>query len=831
MKLGVVSGALLAAREGFKSQALAGTVKLKGGGKDFSPSTGVERKAIPTACWSCVTRCAAMGFVEDGRAVKMESNPNSIRTEGKMCSKGQSASNEVYFPDRILYPMKRAGKRGEGKWKRISWDEALTELAGRLKKLRDAGIPEKFMFHYGRMKASSSKLIKDVFLAAYGTGTAAGHTAICEGAKWVGQELTWGKHYDNWDFDNTKYVLNFGSNVFETHTNHIPTSHRLIRAMVDRGVKLITFDVRLSNTAAKSDEWVPIKPGTDGAVMLAMCNVIMNEGLYDKEFLKFIKATKNKDASTDEKIASLKSHLAQYTPEWAGKISGVSASKIKSIAIEFAKTKPACLITYRGAVAHYNGVENERAAQMLAGITGNIDNPGGRTKAVAASWKFPTGPKDKPKAKKLNILDGFKGQSVYATHHVDEMVLKVIKDGKEGRPDIYMWYCYNPAYVNGENQEYAEILKDENMIPFTVTSNIVYDESSKLADMILPDATYLERWDWEDMVSPNQIAEYYIRQPLIKPLGESRDLGDVVCELAEKMGMPLGIKSKEEFVAQSCEMTPEIKAVGGIEYMKTHGVWHDPNAKPKYYSYKKEVKAEDLKDAILDEATGVYWNPKKAHAEHPEEGYTKSKNAYKGYVGQKIGDKVYAGFKPDKLNKSGYFELYSELLEGKKFNPMPSYLPIPEHEKMDSDELILTTYKVAVHIHSRSSHRKWLTELYHDNPGWINPVTASKLGIKNGDKIKVQSSIGEITTKARVTEGVVPGIIAISYHVGREESGRYGSGKKSPMEGGAHDNDPDLKLMWWKDHGVHLNRVIPNSPDPIGGQQRWMDTVVKVTKA
>ena len=144
-----------------------------------------------------------------------------------------------------------------------------------------------------------------------------------------------------------------------------------------------------------------------------------------------------------------------------------------------------------------------------------------------------------------------------------------------------------------------------------------------------------------------------------------------------------------------------------------------------------------------------------------EKGYTKTKGVVKAYVGQKIGDKVYAGFKPDKLNKSGYFELYSELLEAKKVPPMPTYTPIPSHEKMSSDDLILTTYKVSVHIHSRSANCKWLTEIYHDNPGMINSKTAKRLGIKTGDKIKVKSEIGEITTTANVTEAVVPGVIAI----------------------------------------------------------------------
>ena len=836
LKFGIASGALIAAGEGLTSNALAGSIKLEYGGKDFSPTTGSERKAIPTACWSCVTRCAAMGFVEDGRLVKMESNPKSIRTEGKMCSKGQSGLQDVYFPDRILYPMKRVGERGGGKWKRISWDDALNEMASVLKPLRDAGTPEKFCFHYGRMKASSSKLIKSLFLGGYGTKTVPGHTSICEGGKWTAHELVWGGHFDNWDFDNTDFVLNFGSNVFETHTNHIPTSHRLIRAMVDRGVRLVTFDVRLSNTAAKSDEWIPVKPGTDTAVLLAMSNVVLNKGLYKgkgEAFMKFVKATKNHDASVADKIATLKKHCAKYTPAWAEKISGVSASKIESLAVEFAKAKSACLVTYRGVAAHYNGNEGERAAFMLASLTGNVDNPGGRTKAVGAGVKYPKLPKSskyKGKAKGLDIAKGSKkkGHPLYSSfpsHGCCQAVLKMIEE-KQGVPEVYMWYCYNPVYVNGNFAENKKILRS---IKHLWTSNIVYDESSKHADLILPDATYLERWDWEDMVDPNNIGEQYIRQALVKPLGESEDLGDTFIKLAERMGMPLGVSSKEDFVKKSYDMTPGVKEAGGSAMMIKEGVWHDPNQKPIFYRYKNKISDAKVKadGVVLDEATGVYWNAKKAHAKDGGT-YENTKNAYKYYVGQKIGNEVFEVFKPDKLPKSGYLELYSSMMERKGHAPLPTWYTDPSHETMGSDDLVLTTYKVAVHIHSRSSHRKWASEMYHDNPGWINSATAASRGISDGDKIKVKSRIGEIETTARVTEKIVPGVIAISYHVGREESGRYGSGKKSPM---GHDNDPDLKNMWWTTHGKHPNHIIPNTVDPVNGQQCWMDTVVQVRKA
>ena len=831
--LGMAGAAVLAAGGAIGSRALAGTVDLVKGGKDYSPETGEERQMIPSACWNCVTRDAMVGYVENDRLVKLEGHPDSIRGLGKICAKGAAGINQLYDPDRVLYPMKRAGKRGEGKWQRISWDEALTEVTNRLKKLRDDGHPEKFMFHYGRMKASSSKIVK-MFLDNYGTKTVGNHTSICEGAKWTGQELTWGKHYDSWDFDNTKFVINFGSGVMDAHTNHIPSSQRLVSAMADRGVKFVTFDPRLSNTAARSTEWVPLKPGSDTAIVLAMCREIMQADLYDKEFFPFIKATENRNDSTEQKIAALKAHLDQYTPEWAEKISGVPAVKIKSLALELAKTKPACVISYRGAVAHQYGAEAERAIQMLAAITGNIDNPGGRCRGVGAKWKSPKGPKEKPKAKALKITKGFKGDIAYPTHGANHQVLKMIKDGSAGRPEIYMWYCYTPVYSHGEIQENIDILKDESLIPYTVCVNAYYDESAALADIILPNPSYLEWWDWEDHVSPTQVPEFAIRQPFVKPLGESRDFKDVVCDLADRMGFPLGFNSAEEFVKLSCEKTPGVKEAGGFEYMKQHGVWHDANAKPKYYGYKKEVKADDLKKegVILDEATGTYWNWKKSkaksEAEAKETGYTKTKNAYKGYVGQEIGGKVYAGFKPDKVNKSGYFELYSELLKMKKFKALPSYYPNPDYEKMGEDDLILTSYKVPVQIHSRSANCKWLTEIYHDNPAKINPVTAKSLGIKSGDKIKITSKISEITTTANVTEAVVPGIVSISHHLGHWEYGRYASGKKAPLAG---DDDPDLKIKHWDTYGMHPNWVMANKPDPISGQWAMLDNVVKVTKA
>ena len=810
---------------------------LTTGGKDYSYLSGTERDSIATSCALCTSHCPAIAYIENDQVVKIEGQPDSQRTLGKLCAKGQAGVNQIYDPDRILQPMKRVGKRGEGQWQEITWDDALSELTDRMKKLRDEGHAEKFMFHHGEISASADKLINKIFLANYGTNTIASNSGLGQSARHTAHELTWGGYQDSWDFENSRYVLNFGSNVMEAGSNHVALARRLSYALTDSNLKMVTFDVRLSNTASKSHSWIQVKPGTDAAIVLAMCNVVMKEKLYrgqGEEFLKFCQLTPNPDASINEKIAALTNHLHAFAPAWAEKISGVSAQQIRDIAFEFATAKPACIISARSASGHYNGVETERAIQMLAAITGNIDNPGGRCIGVAPEWKYPTGPKDKPMAKRLNILEDIEGQVALPIHGVSHQVLKMIQDGQAGRPEIYMWYNYNPVLANSNIQENLDILKDESLLPYTVAVTPFYDESAAVADLILPDAMYLESFNFEDRISPTQIAEYSIRQAVVKPQGNARDFQDVCCELAEKMGFPLGFVSAESFVEQSCDLTDDIQnKAGGFAGMKQRGVWQDPAAKSAYYSYKKPVSATTLKKdgVIFDAASGVYWNWKNAGVKNEREalskGYRNISGAYKGYIAQKIAGAIYTGFRPDKINKSGYFELYSPILKEKGFPPLPSYSPVPEHQALQENEFILTTFRINVHTLSRTQNCRWLDEISNENAAWINPKTALTQEIKDGDKIMVRSQLGEIESTARVTYNVVPGVIAMSCHGGHWEYGRYASGKKAPYS--VDLDTPYEELKWWKNNGANPNWIIENSSEPISGQQRWMDTVVTIS--
>jgi anaerobic selenocysteine-containing dehydrogenase len=689
------------------------------------------------------------------------------------------------------------------------------------------------MFHYGRMKGSSSAVVKKYFLPAFGTATYDGHTAICESAKWTAQELVWGKHYDVNDVARTNYILNFGCNFFETHTSHIPLSQRAIAAKRDRGAKIVTFDVRLSNTAAKSDEWHAVRPGTDGAIILAMCHVIMKDDLYDREFI---------ETWTNTSVDELKEHVKNSTPKWAEKIAGVRAADIERIAREFAAAKPGTVVSYRGIATHYNGVENERAAKMLDAICGYIDVPGGTCPAVGAKWKNSYA---KPKAhpKKLKNVYAPKGAYHMATHKSCHQVLRTISNIKpEERPEVYMIYCYNPAYVNGDCQNNIDVLKDESIIPYVVAVDVAYSETAHLADLILPDATYLERWDWEDMASYDMIHEYYVRQAMIEPIEEARNFIDVVCDLSSRLGgdvaKAIPFKSMQEFVQDACEHTPGVREAGGFDYMKAHGAWYDRAEKPHYRKHMKRMgKAEvqaNLDSGIWKKnAFGTVFDPKKTKSgNYGADGG--SWKEYKAYVCQEVDGSYYVGFKPDKVAKSGLLELKSKFIADAGFSALPSYIPIPEHQAMKDGELVLTTFKVNVQTHSRSQGCKYLSEIYHTNPAWINTITAGKLGIKSGDSIKVRSSVGEIVTKAKVTEAVTPGVVAIANHCGHWQWGRFATANKAPNPLANADTDKldsDISRIWWDDNGVHPNWIIPNSGDPIGGMQRFMDTVVTVSKA
>jgi anaerobic selenocysteine-containing dehydrogenase len=786
------------------------------GGKDFGPVTAAERKAIPINCHVCNIQDGAIAYVENDRVVKLEGNPEHVSTRGRLCAKGNSGMWYSYDPDRILYPLKRVGARGEGKWKRISWDEALTELVGKL----DAALkedPNTIMMKWGRNRTGGTL---ERFMKTLGSATVLNHTSVCESSKKCGMEPTWGPDIETPDFANTKYVLNFGSNILEAAYFHNPLSQRVTEGRVDNHMKIVTFDVRLSNTAGFSDEWIPVHPATDGAVALAIGHVILRENLQDSEFI---------NTWTNVTVEELKAHYKQYTPEWAEKISGVPAATIERIAREFATTKPATLFTYRGPAKHLYGSYNEKACMMLPIMTGNVEKQGGYCLPRGMGWPQPKPEPDKPKQ---DSVLAHPPEYPLAAHKVSHLVPFWIADGRQ-KINVYFTYQDNPVYTNpGSQAVWGKLFKDEKLIPYYVSMSSHMGEETALADLILPDCPYLERWEPESM--PNSLWPWLgIRQPVHKSLGESREnrvlLRDIVWKLDPdgKRGMKQywDFQDGEAYMRQHFDNVPGLKEAGGLDFLKKHGVWPiygklDPKTgkvvdktgreiKADYGLYKKELSAADMAGATVDK-DGVISKNGKA-------------------IGIRREGKNLVGFStPNRL-----INVRVQLWADYGFNPMPTFKRIPWHESMKDDELVMTTFKLNVHKQSRTAAVKWLAEIAHSNPMWINTATAAKIGVKTGDLVRVESAVGYLVTKAFVTEGIHPRTVAIPTGFGHWEYGRLATlklkDKKGEYSHGAED--PDLNNVWWDDKGVHPNNIIPAVADPIGGSQGWYDTVVKVTKA
>lgn len=794
LKFGAATGAVLAA-----SGKPLNAMELIPGGKSVNLK-GKTRKKVPYTCLTCNIEDGGFAYVENGRIVKLEGNPKHPGNRGRLCAKGNSGWLHVYDPERILYPLKRVGKRGSGNWKRISWDAALNEVAGKIRDHINSGRPRnEIVFKYGRNRTHG---FVSRWMYSLGSEAILNHTNVCESSKKIGMEPTWGPDIEVPDFRNTKYILNFGSNIYEAAYFMNPYAQRIVDGVAGNKAKLVTFDVRLSNTAAKSDEWFPVFPGSDGIIALAMSNVIMQEGLADSDFIN-----KWTNISTN----GLKKHLAQFTPEMAEKYSGMKASDIRRIAIEFASVHPATTYTYRGPCMHLYGSYNEKSCMLPTIITGNIEVKGGYCLPRGLGWDQPSPVPPHPKEKStLHQPPNYP----LAGHHVSShAVFQVLRD--EEKVAIWMDYYDNPAYTYPSSHVWRKMYMDEKRIPFHVSVSTIMSETVMYSDIVLPDVTYLERHDPENM--PSDLLPWVsIRQPVIKPLGESWEFRKIIRVLANKVDSDgkLGIKKyfsykdEEEYMKMHFQNVPGLKEVGGYDYLKKHGIWPDYG----------ELSADDYQ---------YYKNGKLVK---PEYGLHMKEDA-KGVM---VDGKKRKGFG----TPSKKIEIRVEEWKKHGFDPMPTFKAHPWHWKKGkklvggkTGKLVLTTFKWNVHTQSRTANVKFLAEIVHKNPAWLNSATAKKLGIKNNDLIRITSDIGHMVTKANVTESIHPDVVAVATAVGHWAGGRFAQAGKAKKESFARSDDTDLKHIWWNDKGVNANDIMPVITDPIGGGHGWYDTVVTVEKA
>ncbi len=568
IKAGIATGGAVAAGQAVNALAQEAIQ----GGRSVSRTAGTPRFPVPSACGMCSARCGIIAYLEDNIVVKIEGNPRDPNNHGRLCARGLAGIQVLYSPDRLAFPMKRTGARGEGKWQRLSWDQAYAEVVEKLKAWQ-GNRPEALVLLSGLDDLLVSRLAR-----AYGTPHWFSSAALTRANKETALNLTMGVSVDVNHLAYAKYILNFGANPYETGQYHVPLVQRLIDGRLS-GAKLVTFDPRTSNTAGKSDEWFPIRPGTDGLVALAMANVIVQLGLYDRDFV---------ENWMNVPLTLLAAHLAQYTLEAAEAASGVKGAHIRRIAIEFATTHPATTISGGGASLHANGVQTERAIALLNALTGNIDIRGGyclpRTYALAEPGPLPPD----PKVKNALLVDR---ASVLASYAPSQQVFPAIRDGRL-KCGVLMTWGHNAAYTHPNTSLVAGVLKDERLVPFHVAVDTFLTETAALADMVLPAATYLESWGIYSPPAYDLVPFVGLQQPVVKPQGEAVPFHNIAIELARRVGggleKPFAFGSMEDYIKIAISRIEGLTRAGGLDYLKEHGVWRDPVAQPEYRTYEKE---------------------------------------------------------------------------------------------------------------------------------------------------------------------------------------------------------------------------------------------------
>lgn len=516
------------------------------------PETDGE-KVVPTFCEMCFWKCGVLAHVKDGRVNKITGNPKHPLSGGKLCPRGIGGTGLVNDPDRLRRPLVRTGPRGSEQFSPVSWETALDEVAGRLLDLRDKHGPESLALFSHGYGASWFKTL----MHAYGTDNlAAPSYAQCRGSRETGFSLTFGAPVgspETTDLRNSRCIVLVGSHLGENMHN---TQVQEFADALDAGARLIVVDPRFSTAAGKADHWLPIRPGTDLALLLAWMHVILSERLYDAEYL----------AEHAVGLDELKAWVADKTPEWAFVHTGLEPDRIRTTARMMASARPASLIHPGRRTAWYgDDVQRTRAIAILNALLGSWARHGGfYVPSSVAIPKFPLPAWPSHPAEPPDMPPGV----VYP--FASKVLAHGIRDASipgTGPYDIKAWMVYGTNLIHAlpQPERTREALE---ALEFMVAIDVLPAEIVGFADVVLPEATYLERYD--DLHAPPFRQPFAaLRQPVVEPMYDSRPGWWIAKELARRMGLMdwFPWKDPESYLAQRAE------AAGlSLEVLKRDGV-------------------------------------------------------------------------------------------------------------------------------------------------------------------------------------------------------------------------------------------------------------------
>jgi thiosulfate reductase / polysulfide reductase chain A len=474
---------------------------------------------IHTMCEMCVWRCGVRAKIENGRVVKLEGNPEHIHSRGKLCARGQSGLMNTYDPDRVLTPLIRVGKRGEGLFRKASWEEALDLTAENMLNIKQHYGPEAMVFSstHNLSQVQFENLLNGFGSPNYGT-----QRSLCFNAMIVAFSLTYGVEEPSRNYDNVEFILLVGRNLVEA----ISTSETSeLTNAINRGAKLVYLDPRFTKTASKAAEWIPIRPGTDSAFLLAMINVIVSNELADCDFVKQYVVG----------CDGIKDAMSKYTPEWAEGVTGVPASTIDRIAREYAAAKHNALAHPGWRTSNFlNSFQTERAIATLNALSGNVLTPGGCLSADVAAEGAGLGVPPQPPYPRVSALrlDGTPWK--YPLVPLKLGVFQELRDAiVTGQPyQAHGWFIsrQNPIMSLPDRTKTLEAF---GKMDFIATVDIFPNDTAWFSDVILPEASYLERYDPLNVLDNKA----FIRQPVIEPQGEAKSALWIYKQLGERLGL------------------------------------------------------------------------------------------------------------------------------------------------------------------------------------------------------------------------------------------------------------------------------------------------------
>ena len=660
-------------------------------------------KIFKTICQACHMSCGILVHVKEGKITKIEGDPDHPLSLGMICPKGMAYRQIVYHPDRLIHPLERVGRRGEGKWKRVSWDEAIQKIAEKMIGIKERFGPESISACCGGNPRRSMPATRFITDSVGSPNWAYSDAFFCWGPHVIAEHATYGSRITsdvNIDCRRSDCILVWGGNPVHTHT----VVARDLMAARSRGAKIVVVDPRLTATASKADLWLQLRPGTDAALALGMINVIMEEGIYDREFVQ----------KWCIGFEELKERARAFAPQKASEITGVPSDDIREAARLYAKTKPACLYLRVGNELIFNSTQASRAIACLIGMTGNIDVEGGnlflslpknmlgRMFYLKKEWRLPDEIEERRiGAKEFPLLAG--PRAPFGLFHTP-LLIKAMLTGKPY--PVRALIAANNLCVSMPNT--MEVYEALSRLDLLVVYEIFMTPTAEMADFVLPAATYFEIDELIDRY-PNYITA---RRKVIEPVGECWDELKITYEIIKKMGL---------------KFTP----------------W--PELQEKGWRGYEDFRLKETGIAFNNIKVGEFIFSPMEHKKYEKNGFATPSGKVELYSSL--------------FKEFGYDPLPHHV------EPFESPISTPELKK-EYPCILITGGRTVAYFHSLGHQVPWLRELVPDPTIEIHPDMAAKLRIQEGDWVWVETPRGKgrIKQKAKITRAVHPEVVHCVAH-------------------------------------------------------------------